>query len=284
MVAVLRILLFIIALIIIFSFLQFWLSVYPPKFRSKTTPADYGIEFEDVRFTTKDGLTLAGWLLVKNTSHPTIIVGHGYPFDKGNILPVAKFLYPRYNLFFFDFRSFGRSEGKLTTAGVKEQEDVRAAIAFLKSRKDLRHTFGAYGFSLSATTFLITDAPEIKAIVADSPYSSGHGIIEELYGYLGPLKFPFVWLTELYANLFLGLRPSAVDVCASLKNRSVPILLIHGDRDSQIPLRHSQDIEACADKKLTELWIVKGADHGMSYAVNPEAYQEKVLGFFRKHL
>lgn len=283
MVAVLRFVVVILAAIVIFSFVQFLFSVHPPKFRSRITPMDFGLTFEDVRFKTKDGLELAGWLLVKDKSRPTILVGHGYPFDKGNILPVAKFLFPRFNLFFFDFRSFGQSQGTFTTAGAQEREDVKAAIAFLK-KQNLNHTFGAYGFSLSATTFLITDAPEIKAIVADSPYTSAHGIIEELYWYLGPLKLPFVWLTELYGRLFFSIDPASVSVVKHLQRQKIPVLLIHGDRDSQIPLRHSQGIYARADKTQTELWIVKDADHGMSYAVNPEAYQRKVLGFFEEHL
>jgi len=284
MVAALRIAVIIIGVIILFSFLQFLISIAPPKFRSRTTPADFGLAYDDVRFKTKDGLTLAGWLIVKNKSRPTILVGHGYPFDKGNILPVAKFLFPRYNLFFFDFRSFGQSEGRLTTAGARERGDVRAAIDYLKTRKDINHTFGAYGFSLSATTFLITDAPELKAIVADSPYVSGWGIIEALYRYFGPLKYPFVWLTGLYAKLFLSLDPGDVSVTSALAHQQTPLLLIHGDRDSQIPLRHSREIYESANKDLTELWIVKGADHGMSYAVNPDAYKRKVTGFFEENL
>ena len=284
MVAFMRIAVFVVGLILVFSLLQFFLSVSPPKFRSKITPAEFDLPFEDVRFKTKDGLALAGWLIVKDKSRPTIIIGHGYPFDKGNILPVARFLYPKFNLFFFDFRSFGQSEGRITTAGAREREDTKAAIAYLKKRKDIKHTFGAYGFSLSATTFLITDAPEIKAIVADSPYTGGWGIIEALYRYFGPLKWPFVWLTGFYSKLFLGLNPSEVSVIESIKDQKVPVLLIHGDKDSQIPLRHSQEIYANSDKELTELWIVKDADHGMSYAVNPSAYKKKVTGFFEENL
>ena len=283
MVVALRIALIIIAIIVVFSLLQFIISIVPPKFRSKNTPAEYDLPYKDVNFKTKDGLMLSGWLIVKNKSRPTILVGHGYPFDKGNILPVAKFLYPRYNLFFFDFRSFGQSEGTVTTAGAREQEDVKAAIAYLKKQK-ISHTFGAYGFSLSATTFLVTDAPEIKAIVADSPYTNLPGIIARLYRHFGPAKYPFVWLTELYGMLFLGINPRSVSAVNAIKDKNIPILLIHGDKDSQIPVRHSREIYENSDKEQTELWIIKDADHGMSYSVNPEAYKKRVTKFFEENL
>ncbi len=265
-------------IIALFSLLNFWLNTHPPKYRSKETPADQGLEFEKIRFKTKDGLTLAGWLIPGKKNSPTIIAGHGYPFDKGNILPVVKFLHPDYTLFLFDFRSFGESEGNLTTAGAREIEDFNAALKYLKSRKDINHTFGAYGFSLSAATFIMANNSNVKAIVADSPYASIHDIISELYWYLGPLKYPFVWMTELYGRIFLGISPDKY-----VARVTVPTLLIHGGSDSQISVKNSQKIYT-TNKNLAELWIIPGADHGMSYVINPKEYKARVKEFFAKHI
>jgi len=276
--AILKYLLIVIGFIILFSLLNFYLNTHPPKFRSKETPADYGLEYENVRFKTKDGLLLAGWLIKGKKGSPTIIVGHGYPFDKGNIIPVVKFLHPDYTLFLFDFRSFGQSEGTMSTGGVKEIQDVDAAVKYLKLRNDVNHTFGAYGFSLSAATFLMAQNPDIKVIVADSAYASIHDIVKELYFYFGPLKYPFVWMTELYGKLFYGM-----DASKYVAKVTVPTLLIHGDKDSQISVKNSIKIDE-TNKKLSELWIIKGADHGMSYATNPKEYKARVKDFFDENL
>jgi len=56
------ILLYVIIGIALFSLASFLLSILPPKFKTAGTPADYGIEYESVRFKTKDGITLAGLL------------------------------------------------------------------------------------------------------------------------------------------------------------------------------------------------------------------------------
>ena len=276
--AILKYLIYIVLFILIFSLLNFWLNTHPPKFRSKDTPAKYAMEYEDVRFKTKDGLNLAGWLVKGKKGSPTIIVGHGYPFDKGNIMPMARFLYPNYTLFFYDFRSFGESEGKVTTGGAKETEDLDSAIKYLKKRKDINHTFGAYGFSLSAATFIMAENPEIKAIVADSAFASIHDIIGRLYAYLGPLKFPFVWTTELYGKLFYGINTREYEARVT-----VPTLLIHGDIDSQIPVENSKKIYK-TNPKLAKLWIIEGADHGMSYVRDPKRYKARVKAFFEEHL
>ena len=272
-------LIYIVAFIALFSFLNFWINTHPPKFKTKQTPKDLGLEYENVSFKTKDRLKLAGWLIKGKKASPTIIVGHGYPFDKGNILQTINFLHPEYTLFLFDLRSFGESEGTTTTAGAKEKEDFNAAIKYLKKRKDIRHKFGAYGFSLSAFTFLAAKNPEIKAIVADSSYESIHAIINATYWYFGPLKFLFVWLTELYARIFYG-----IDAKKIVAKITVPTLLIHGSADSQVPVSNSQKLYDMADKKLAEIWIIKGADHGMSYATNPKEYKERVKAFFKKNL
>ncbi len=261
-----------------FSLLIFLFNITPPKFKTAGDPTDFGIEYEAVRFKTKDGLVLAGWLVHGNKNSPTIIVGHGYPFDKGNIFPVVRFLHPDYTLFLFDFRSFGDSEGMVTTAGAREIEDFNAAIKYLKKREDVSHTFGAYGFSLSAATFLMAEHPEIKAIVADSGYASIHDIIQQMYWYFGPFKFPFVWITELYGRIFLGLDAKKYNA-----RITVPTLLIHGSTDSQIPMYNSYKIYE-TNKDMAELWIIEGADHGMSYATNPKEYKARVREFFNKHL
>ncbi len=270
---------YIIAFVILFSLLNFWLNTHPPKFKSRETPENYGLDYENVRFKTKDGLNLAGWLIKGKKGAPTVIVGHGYPFDKGNILHVVTFLHPDYTIFLFDFRSFGQSDGTVTTAGVKEIEDYKAAIKYLKTRKDINHTFGAYGFSLSAATFLMAEHPDVNAVVADSSYASIHDIINALYWYFGPLKFPFVWMTELYGKIFYG-----IDSGKYQARVTVPTLLIHGSADSQIPASNSQKIYDRADKDLAELWIIEGADHGQSYAVNPKEYKARVKDFFKKNL
>lgn len=274
----LRITGYVILFIALFSLLNFWLNTHPPKFRSKQTPTDQGLEFEKIRFKTKDSQMLAGWLIPGKKNSPTIIVGHGYPFDKGNILPVAAFLHPNYTLFLFDFRSFGESEGNITTGGAREIEDFNAAVRYLKSRKDVNHTFGAYGFSLSAATFIMADNPDIKAIVADSSYASIEDILGQLYWYFGPLKWPFVWMTELYGRIFLG-----IDAKKYVARVTVPTLLIHGGADSQIPVKNSQKIYS-TNKDMAELWIIPGVDHGMSYAVNPKEYKQRVKEFFAKNL
>lgn len=102
----------------------------------------------------------------------TIILLHGYPADKGDILPSLAFLNERYNLFLFDFRYLGQSEGLYSTAGAKETDDLASAIEYLKSRGV--EEVGVWGFSMGGAVALmsIKKIPEIKAVVSEASYAN----------------------------------------------------------------------------------------------------------------
>jgi len=290
----------ILGIIIFLPLLNLLLGVHPPRFQTDDNPKRYGLDYEEVVFPTSDGLTLRGWFIpaasaslepsgkgemARNTC-ATILVGHGYPFDKANILRHALFLHPRFHLFVFDFRYFGESDGAYTTAGLLETRDVQAAVEYVKSRSDVNpERIGAMGFSMSASAFMLTKHPDIKAIVADSPYATLEGLIaRQFFFFPGFTKWPFVTLTKLYARLLLGVRVSDAAPTDVVKDLNAPLLIIHGDADSQIPLEHSQVIYANANPDKTQFWIVPGADHGFAHGLEGPRYEVRVREFFEQHL
>ena len=296
----LKVFYWILAIVLLLPFLNLILGIHPPRFKTDDDPTRYGLEYERVSFPTADGLTLRGWFIPASPESPnlpaheertrnpcaTILVGHGYPFDKANILRHGLFLHSRFNLLFFDFRYFGESDGAFTTAGLLETQDVHAAVMYTKDRADVDPTrIGALGFSLSASAFIMAQDPALKAIVADSPYASLEKVVERQFFFLpGPTKWPLVALTKVYAWLLLGLRISdavPAEAAAELRN---PVLLIHGDADSQIPLEHSRQIQAKANPATTELWIVPGADHGLAHSLEGYRYEIRVREFFERYL
>src|SRR3970040_680045 len=108
--------------IFLFATVQFVLAIFPLKFHSNIPPLHLKLPYDDVRFRTADGLTLRGWY-IPSSRRPkgTILVTHGYPADKGDLLPLAQFLHPPYTFFLFVFRSFGQSEVSVTTVAYREQ-------------------------------------------------------------------------------------------------------------------------------------------------------------------
>jgi uncharacterized protein len=281
----------VLGMITLLPLLNLILGILPPTFKTLDDPARYGLRYEEVSFPTSDGLTLRGWFIPaaadgSTGKKATILVGHGYPFDKANILRHARFLHSKFHLLLFDFRYFGESEGSYTTAGLLETRDVEGAVAYLKQRDDVDPSrVGAMGFSMSAAAFILVRHPDIKAIVADSPYASLEDLLGRQFFFLpGPTKWPLVALTKLYARLLLGVDIGTAAPAQVVRELAVPLLLIHGEKDSQIPAEHGRQIYDQADHARTELWMIPGADHGQAHTIEGERYEIRVGNFLERYL
>ncbi len=121
-------------IMIIPKFIEKRLIFHPDKSNDHTTPDAYGIQYDDVTFRTEDGLNLNGWFVPGKKALPdadlhTLLWFHG---NSGNInrrLDNIKMLHDRVpvNVFIFDYRQYGRSEGKISEQGT--YIDARAALA-----------------------------------------------------------------------------------------------------------------------------------------------------------
>jgi len=273
----------IILFFLIISFLGAYISTKPPKIISPITPKDLGLDYKEVTFTTKDKLNLRGWFIpapAQVNNPKTIILLHGYPADKGNILPALQFLNQKYNLFLFDFRYFGQSEGKYSTAGIKETEDLLAAIRFLKSQGI--GEVGVWGFSMGGAVALMTapEAPEITVIISESSYARLDLLASQLFQ-VPILKHPLGFLTTLWAKLFLGVDVREISPEKSATKLTIPVLIIHSMSDEVIKFSHALRLkEALKNNPKAEFWFQEYLFHGQL----TEEYQKQVEAFFEKYL
>lgn len=258
-------------------------TMFPQKIVSSETPAKYGLAFEDVQLTTADGLRLAAWYVPakQGDGRTAVVVLHGYPADKGDLIGRASFLAERHALLLVDFRYFGASEGKFTTVGLREVEDALAAVEYLRTRGAER--IGIYGFSVGGAVALMTTdrTTDVDAIVAEAAYATLGDIAEEPYKFLGPLKGPLGALTAWSAGIIVGLDPEEVSPIHAVSGSRVPTLLIHSRADETIPFRNAE-----------RLWVAMGANaeaerlfmddlpHG---AASPE-FAKTVDDFLQAHL
>jgi dipeptidyl aminopeptidase/acylaminoacyl peptidase len=278
---VLRVLFIIFLFLIITSVWGFYSSIRPPKLISSLTPRDLRMQYEDVSFKTADALTLRGWYIPSpGTTGKTLVLLHGYPADKGNILPALAFLHEDFNLLLFDFRYLGESEGGYSTAGAKEVEDLLAAIRFLKTRGI--EQVGVWGFSMGGAVALmaVEKAPEIRAVVSESSYASLAQMALQLFP-IPLLNYPIAYLIGFWANLFLGIDVTDVSPAERIRDTTVPILLIHSSGDAVIPFSQALALQqALAKNSNAEFWFNEQFAHGQLAS----DYRIRVRSFFLKHL
>jgi alpha-beta hydrolase superfamily lysophospholipase len=248
------------------------------------TPADLGLDYEAVRFTTEDGVTLSGWLVPpERETRTAVVLLHGF---SGHRLPeLAAFvpwLQKRHHVLQFDFRGHGESDPGIVTLGAHERQDVGAAVRFLESRG--LGPIALFGVSMGASTGIVA-APDlpVAAVIADAPYAEVHHPVANRMREVG------------YPMAALGAR--AIVLAAALRTRSWlhdpiravahvaprPLLIISPAEDRLIHRNQSERLfERAGEPK--ELYRVAGAGHAEAYAIDPERYRARVLDFLERHL
>jgi dipeptidyl aminopeptidase/acylaminoacyl peptidase len=277
----LRVVLIASAILIFLSLWGFYISIRPPKILSSITPRDLNMAYENVSFTTSDGLTLRGWYIpCAKTSERTLILLHGYPADKGNILPPMAFLHDDFNVLTFDFRYLGQSEGSYSTVGAREVADLLAAIQFLRRRGTKE--VGVWGFSMGGAVALMAleKAPEIRAVASESSYANLADMALQLFR-IPLVNYPLAYLIRLWALLFLGIDLSEVSPAERVRETKIPILLIHSSSDDVIPFSQAEALRrALENNSNAEFWFRDGHMHGELGA----DYRHRIRDFFLKHL
>ncbi len=175
------------------------------------TPAEAGLAYEDVSFTSSDGVGLKGWLIPAGPERgPAVVFVHGWMWNRlGNVagqtvvpdrdvdfMPAIKALVEAgFHVLTFDLRGHGESEtGKgPQTYGPVEARDFVAAVKFLRGRGEVDgERIGAIGTSAGGNTVLYgtPDAQPIKAVLAIQPTrlnSFNANFARTELGPLGPL-------------------------------------------------------------------------------------------------
>lgn len=253
--------------LVILSLWGFYEAIRPFRIRSTLTPQTLQLNYENVTFRTSDNIMLSGWFIPStNPRAKTIIILHGYPADKGDVLPAMAFLHSSYNLLFFDFRYFGKSEGNFTTIGKREVLDLLAAIQFLHHKGI--HEVGVWGFSMGGAVAIMTapQAPEIKAIVAESSYANLDLMVEHYYR-LPVVRYPLAWLTRLWARIFLGYDLKIISPAKAAQQIHIPIMIIHSKQDDIIPFEHALLLQQALSKNTKAKFLfIDNAWHGQRRA------------------
>jgi fermentation-respiration switch protein FrsA (DUF1100 family) len=264
--------------------LSYW-AVHPPREQIARTPASLGLPYEDVAFTTQDGLLLRGWFLPAASNHATVILGHGFTRSRQELLDVAAMLHRNcYNVLMFDWRAHGESEGTRTTFGYKEVKDLAAAVDYVASRPELDpQRIGVLGKSMGGAIAIraAAELPQIQAVVSDSPYPSLQDSIQvgvERRGPLGVWPFRFIALS-LGLNA-IGIDPGLVRPIDDIDEISPrPVLIIQGGRDALVPADTGERLYAAAGEPKY-LWYAPEAAHVEASSRYPREYEARVIKFF----
>ena len=238
---------------------------------------------EEIDLIARDGVRLHSWLFCAPGAMASVVVLHGHGGNKHTTLPLARMLYPEYNVLLLDHRGHGESDGVRTTIGYEERLDVHAAVDLLEARG--MGPVGIFGMSMGGATAILAAAedPRIVAVVADSPFARLRWAVQQsavLRGYPSLISPGIAYLGCLTTALHLRHRMRAfdpVEVVARIAPR--PLLLMHGVEDDVIPVASAHALYARAGEPK-ELWLAGGMKHCQALDVLYDDCRTRVRAFF----
>jgi alpha-beta hydrolase superfamily lysophospholipase len=269
----------------------------------RLTPEDQG---EAVRFTTEDGLELAGSYFRARTERRSgvLVFCHEYLSDRWSFRPYTDHLRDQgFDLFTFDFRNHGASASDPTYHPLQwvtdhEVRDLRAALAYVRSRPDRDPAdIGLFGVSRGGSTALVVAAsePGVWGVITDGAFPTRGTMLAYILRwaeiYVGnpylwkgmPLwVFKFVsWTGRLRSEKRLNCRfPDVERAVARLAPR--PWLMIHGAKDAYIGPKIAEALFSEA-REPKELWIVPKAKHNRCREIDPKAYAARLGTFLEQY-
>jgi len=243
------------------EYLNTKLAFYPDR-DIETTPRSAGLAYEDVSIPTADGLKLGAWYVPAEGALGTALFCHGNAGNiSGRLETIAVLHELKLNVLIFDYRGYGRSEGRPTEEGT--YLDAEAAWRWLVEARGVRPgRIVLHGRSLggSVAAHLARDrAP--AGLVVESTFANATDLAAELFPWL-----PVRWLSRL-----------EYDTAAYAGGVTCPVMVIHSRDDELIPFHHGRRVFEAAPQPKRFLEI--HGSHNAGFVESEKTYVPALRGF-----
>ncbi len=238
------------------------------------------MEYESVRLTSVDAVTLVGWY-VPSRNRAAVILLHGFGNDRGQMIYQAQILTRHgYGVLLYDLRAHGESSGDRRSMGWEDVKDIPAALQFLQNRSDVDpNRIGIHGFSIGATIAIRAGAQykSIRAVLSEEPGPITLDDAPPPSSLQDALTLAVFGLDMKGVELRTGVPPplNIMQVIDDIAPR--PLFLI--STGGALAARGVQNFyERAREPKV--LWEVPETVHGGSLDARPQEYEAKIISFF----
>jgi hypothetical protein len=212
---------------------------------TRYAPREVGLsDVEEITFKGRGGAKLIAWYLPPKGRKPTLLYFTGNAGSAANrARKIEAIASCGYGVFMMNYRRYGGSSGWPTEAN--NIADAVAAYDFLRASGVAARDIVAYGESLgTGVATRLSLERRVKALVLEAPFTSVVDVGRQVWWFL-PLR---LIMTDQYRTID---RIGSVDV---------PLLILHGARDSLIPVSQARELHAAANEPK-RLAILRNGDH-----------------------
>ncbi len=242
-------------------------GVFFPSRSITFNPSSMDLPWEDVYFKTRDNITLNGWLIKNPKAKSTVLFAHGNAGNiSGRLFKINFFYELGLNVFVFDYRGYGKSQGVPSEQGI--YVDAQAAYDYLQSRGDIdMQCIILYGASLGGivVTDLATQRNAALLVVESSITSAAD---------MARIHYPYV------PRFLMSLKFNSL---GKVKVLNIPKVFIHSPEDDVVPYWMGRKLFEEA-KEPKEFLQTQGGHNEGSMAQEPLVVQSFVQILKQKDL
>jgi uncharacterized protein len=236
---------------------------------------------------TADGLTLRGWYCPTPKHRRLIVLVHGMGGSRDEMARIGRDLHAEgYDVLLFDLRGHGSSDRSRLYMGGRERGDLRAVLDWASRQGYSADRVGWLGYSMGASTLLMEaeQNARIRAVVLDSPFGNLPELLDRQLTQHSHLPRWFNPGILMAARIAFGVRTdNLIPLRSALRWGERPMLLIHGEADSIVPVAQARQIARAIGPHCQAL-ILPGVEHVGAYNQGPVRYIAAVDRFFDRNL
>lgn len=245
---------------------------------------------EKLHIKSFDGLTLAGYYYpAENCGGCLVMAFNGYRSDsRGQYSHITRYLNGLgIDVVLVDDRAHGESKGKYVGFGVLDRYDCKLWAEYIDKKFGGERKIYLYGVSMGAASVLMAGALDlpatVKGIIADCGFTSTYDVFKHVLNSWYHLPaFPLLNISDLMCRAFAGYGYKDADAVSAVKSSALPLLVIHGEKDTFVPAYMAPMIYEASASKHKRLLIVKNAEHAESYFIDMQNYRKTITDFIRE--
>ena len=228
------------------------------------TPAELGLNYDEVWFDTKDEVLIHGWSIPGRTNMPLVIFFHGNAANISHFVDILRYFNEMgFSAFIFDYRGFGKSHGQV----IREEDlyiDGRSAIDYLRSKGWQPSQMIFYGHSMGAAVSLQMglETPP-AAVVLESPFTS----LSEIAWHTAPVTYALIGWWAIDAEF---------DNLNKIQNLAVPLVIFQGGKDKIVPPKMAQRLFNQA-REPKAFYLIPEGGHSNLFQAGGEVYKRAWL-------
>jgi len=257
-----------------------------PRVVEQGTPAQLGLQYQQVSIATENGKHLFAWFIPPPQSSsvaPAVVVLHGWGGNAEMMLPFAPLLHNAgFGQILLDARNHGSSDTDSFSSMVKFSEDLEHSLDWLANQPEIQaDQLSVVGHSVgAAAALLVASRRQLAAVVSISTFSHPARFMRRVMASHYIPYIPIGWWVLRYIEKQIKERYDEIAPANTIRSTTCPVLLLHGALDRYVPVTDAETVFNNRNSDDVKLKILADVAHTSTDKI--EQYGDNIVSFLKR--